>query len=334
MSGNSISFPIQSAEIRVKGKTAFVPSTQIEGQTVIVTGKWLRLAAIRDQDVVEGELVKNPDSFVSALKRSGLAADVFTFFQRPPDVSPRFKFHLEWDNYAAVPVTTFDTWWESLPQETRKNVRRSAKRGVVVKAIPYDDELARGIHKLCNETPVRQGKPFWHFGKDFETVRREHATFLERSEFIGAFLEDELIGFIKMVYVDRVAFILHILAANAHYDKRPINALIARAVETCAAKGIGYFVYDRYVYGNKSHDSLVELKRRNGFEQINFPRFYVPLTMKGQIAVRLRLYRGLVGLLPAPLLKIALAARNRFYQRAPVTNPGEGMKPLEQKEAA
>ncbi len=315
---NAITLPAELAEIRVKGKTTFVPSAQIQGRTVIVTGNWLKQAAIHDQDMVEGELVANPGDFIAALKRSGINADYFTFFQRPPDIAPKFKFHFDWDNYAAVRITTFDAWWESLPQETRKNVRRSAKRGMAVRSAPYDEELARGIHKLYNEAPMRQGKPFWHFGKDFDTIKREHATYLERSEFIGAYYQDELIGFIKMVYVDQIAFILHILAANAHYDKRPINALIARAVEVCVGRQIKYFVYDHYVYGNKTDSSLVELKRRNGFEQINFPRYYVPLTWRGKLAVSLRLYRGLVGLLPAPILKRALAVRNFLYCRRPL----------------
>ncbi|HEX3627594.1 MAG TPA: hypothetical protein VH280_19475 [Verrucomicrobiae bacterium] len=319
MSADSISLPDGFAEIRVRGKTTFVPSATIEGRTVISTGKWLKTAIIRDQDYVDGELVKDPASFVAALKKSGLKADLFTFFQRPPEVAPKFNFHVAWDNYAAVPVETFKKWWEGVPQETRKNVRRSAKRGVEVKAVPFDDELARGIHNLCNETPVRQGKPFWHFGKDFETVKREHSTYLEQSDFIGAFFENQLIGFIKIIYVDRLAHILHILAANAHYDKRPINGLIAKAVEICEQKGAGYFVYGQYTYGNKTQSSLVELKRRNGFEQINFPRYYVPLTWKGRMAVAFRLYRGAVGLLPSPVLKMAVATRDWLYKRnAPV----------------
>lgn len=79
MSGNSISLPAGFAEIRVKGKTAFVPSAEIEGRTIIATGKWLKTAVILDQDLAEGELIRNPDSFISALKRSDLQADVFTF---------------------------------------------------------------------------------------------------------------------------------------------------------------------------------------------------------------------------------------------------------------
>jgi hypothetical protein len=317
---NSISLPAGFSEIRVKGKTAWVPSVELEGRTIIATGKYLKIATIRDEDVVSGELVSDPDTFVANLRNSALKADLFTFFQRPPDLSPKFNFHFEWDNYAAVPITSYDDWWNALSQETRKNVRRAAKRGVTTRAVAFDDELARGIYKLCNEAPVRQGKPFWHFGKDFDTVKDEHSTYLGRSEFIGAYFENELIGFIKMVYVDQVAFIFHILAANAHYDKRPINALIAAAVEKCAEKKIRYFVHDRYSYGNKSHSSLLESKRRNGFIQINFPRYYIPLTWKGKIALAFRLYRGLSGLLPGPILQAALAVRNRFYERKSALN--------------
>jgi hypothetical protein len=315
MTENSLSLPANCAEVRIKGKTAYVPSANIDGRTVIATGKFFKVASIRDADVVEGELVKNPITFAAALKKSGLNADVLTFFQRPPEVSPRFDLFFDWDNYAAVTISTFENWWENVPQETRKNVRRAAKRGVVTKSVPFDDELAHGIHNLCNETPVRQGRPFWHFGKDFETVRREHATYLKRSEFIGAYFQDELIGFIKMTRVDSVAFILHILASNAHFDKRPINALIARAIEVCVEKKIRYFVYDKYIYGNKKDSSLLELKRRNGFEQIQFPRYYLPLTPKGKVFTSLKLYRGVSGMLPEPVLKIALAGRDWLYRK-------------------
>jgi hypothetical protein len=315
--------PITFVEIRVKGKNTQVPAVEIEGRTVIAKGNRIKIASIRDEELVEGELVKNPEKFVAELKKSGLRADVFTFFQRPPDVQPKFPFHSEMENYAVVPITTFEDWWEKLPQEARKNTRRSAKRGVIVKSVVYDEALAQGIYKLCNESSVRQGKPFWHYGKDFATIQREHGTFLERSEFIGAYFRDELIGFIKMVYVDRLAVILHIIAFNAHYDKRPLNALLTKAVEICHEKKVGYFVYGNYIYGNKKSSSLVDFKRRNGFEQLNFPRYYIPLTLKGKIHVVLRLYRGVVGLLPAPALNFLLKIRTSM-------RANEKIKPMNQ----
>lgn len=306
---------VNLVEIRINGVDTMVPSAEVAGRKVIVKGGWVQKASLFDEGETEGELIKDPATFIPALKQSGLKADVMTFFQRPPDVKPRFPYHIEWENYAAVPVTTYEAWWDKLPQEARKNTRRASKRGVEVKVVAFDDELARGIHKICNETPVRQGRPFWHYGKSFEQIKREHATYVERSDFVAAYFEGELIGFIKMVYVDKIASIMAILALNAHYDKRPMNALLAKAMEVCAQKGVGYFVYGNYIYGNKKDSSLVEFKRRNGFEQIDFPRYYIPLTLKGKIYVSLRLYRGLVGLLPAPVLNVLLKIRSALMAR-------------------
>jgi len=316
---------VNLVEIRINGVDTMVPSAEVAGRKVIVKGGWVQKASIFDEGETEGKLIKDPATFIPALKQSGLKADVMTFFQRPPDVQPRFPYHIEWENYAAVPVTTYEAWWDKLPQEARKNTRRAGKRGVEVKVVAFDDELARGIHKICNETPVRQGRPFWHYGKSFEQIKREHATYVERSDFVAAYFEGELIGFIKMVYVDKIASIMAILALNAHYDKRPMNALLSKAMEVCAQKGMGYFVYGNYIYGNKKDSSLVEFKRRNGFEQINFPRYYIPLTLKGKIYVSLRLYRGLVGLLPAPVLNVLLKIRSSLMARKakPETPPKE-----------
>jgi hypothetical protein len=298
------------AEIRIAGRTLYVPSVKIYGRTLVVSGKWIRMAQVKDEEVVEGVSVEDPKSFIRKLRESKLKADVFTFAQRPPQIASKYDYHLEWDNWAALSTTSFKDWWENrLPQESRKNVRRAAKRGVTVRVVPFDDELVRGIHRIYNETPVRQGRRFWHFGKDLETVRRGLSTYLDRSTFIGAYWRQELIGFLKMVRVNRIATLFHILSMNAHYDKRPMNALIAKAVEFCEQDDISHFVYGRFIYGNKQQSSLVEFKRRNGFEQINFPRYYVPLTVKGEAFVRLKLYRGFGGVLPEPILQTLLSCR-------------------------
>src|SRR4029077_1490036 len=265
--------------------------------------------------VVEGVIVKDPDLFITKLRESKLKADVFTFAQRPPQITPKYDYHLEWNNWAVIPTTCFKDWWENLPQVSRKNVRRAARRGVVVKIVPFDDNLVNGVHRMYNHTPVRDGRLFWHFGKDFETVRRELATYLDRSGFIGAYWNEELIGFIKVVYVDHVAMLMHIISMNEHYDKRPMNALIAKAAELCEQKGISHLVYGQFIYGNKRRSSLVEFKRRNGFERVNFPRYYVPLTWRGDVFIKLRLYRGLSGLIPEPILQPLLSIRAWYYTK-------------------
>jgi hypothetical protein len=301
-------------EIRIAGKTLYVPSTDICGRTVVVTRKWIRTAQIKDEDVVEGVTVEDPDLFIIKLKESKLKADVFTFAQRPPEATPKYDYRLEWDNWAAMPTTSFKDWWENLPQESRKNVRRAAKRGVVVKVRPFDDDLVKGVHRIYNCIRVRDGRPFWHFGQDIQSVRRGLATYLDRSDFIGAYWGEELIGFVKMVYVDDVAMLFHLISMDEHYDKRPANALIAKAAEVCEQKGVSHLIYTKFIYGNKRRSSLVEFKRRNGFQQVNFPRYYVPLTLRGKVFVRLRLYRDLNALIPEPILQPLLSLRAWYYK--------------------
>lgn len=306
-------------EIRIAGKTLYVPSIDISGRTVVVTGKWIKTAQIKDEDVVEGVTVEAPDSFIIKLKESNLKADVFTFAQRPTDVTPKFDYHSEWDNWAAMPTTCFKDWWENLPQESRKNVRRAAKRGVVVKVTPFDDDLVKGVHRIYNGIRVRDGRPFWHFGQDIQSVRRGLATYLDRSEFICAYWGEELIGFVKMVYVGDLAMLFHLISMDEHYDKRPANAMIAKAAEVCEQKGVSNLIYTKFIYGNKRRSSLVEFKRRNGFQQVNFPRYYIPLTLRGKLFVWLRLYRGFGGLMPEPILQPLLSLRAWYYKKISTT---------------
>jgi hypothetical protein len=301
-------------EIRTKGKVTMVPCRHIDDKTVIVSGKWIKMAQVHEEEWIAGEIVENPESFVSRLKQQGLPADVFTFFQKPPDTQPKHSYHNDWDNFAVIRLLSFEDWWEKLPQETRKNSRRSVKRGVTIRTVEVDDSLIQGITEIYNETPIRQGKPFPHYGKDFKTIKKETCTLLDRSQFIGAYYGDELIGFIKLVYLGNIASILNIVSKNTHYDKRPTNALITKTVEICSQKGISHLLYGRYTYGRKTSSPLIEFKKRNGFEEVHVPRFYIPLTLWGSIIVRLRLYRGLLGLLPSSVVNSVINIRSRFYQ--------------------
>jgi hypothetical protein len=302
------------AEVRIAGKTLYVPSAEICGRTVVVRGSWLRCAAIKDEDVVEGEIVDSPAVFLEGLKRSALRADIFSFYQKIPESTPKYSYPFEWDNSAGIPLTNFEDWWGSrIARKTRGNVRRAAKYGVVVRPVEFDDEFARGIYAIYNETPIRQGRRFWHFGKDFDTVKMESATYLDRSVFLGAYLNDELIGYIKMIQVDQTATIIQIISKIVHKDKRPTNALIAKAVEVCLSKGLKLLLYGKFVYDG-DYTGLTEFKHRNGFEEMRYPRYFIPLTVKGAAAVRLGIYKGLRRLIPLPILVASKSLRSRIYQ--------------------
>ncbi|MCX6827604.1 MAG: hypothetical protein NTV06_10140, partial [candidate division Zixibacteria bacterium] len=227
----------------------------------------------------------------------------------------RYSYRFEWDNVAAIPITSYQDWWRRLTSDRRKDVKRAEKQGIVVKRVGLDDELINGIVEINNDVPFRQGKRFRHYGKDFETVKREYATFPERSEFLAAYFNDKLVAILKMVYVGELACFLEILSKTKYHDKRPVNALISKAVEIAAENKNTYLTYGRYQYGNKRSSSFSDFKQRNGFERIAFPRYYIPLTIKGRVAIRFRLQRGLLGVLPGPLVTAMVHLRSHFYKK-------------------
>ncbi len=264
--------------------------------------------------MVEGETVENPEEFIESLQASGLGADLFTFAARPPQLAATYNYQIKWDNWAAIRLTTYEDWWTmQLPHQSRTNVRCAARRGVVVRPVIFNDDLCVGIQRIYDETPIRQGRPFWHYGRELAVVKRMNATYLERSDFIGAFLEDRLIGFLKIVYVDGVAMLMQSLAMEEHRDKRPMNALMACAVQRCLEREASLLVYGKYTYGRKTGCSLSEFKRRNGFVQINFPRYYVPLTARGRLALGLGLHEGIGKLVPGAAMAVLLKCRSEIY---------------------
>jgi hypothetical protein len=281
--------------------------------SIIVSGKLLRIARIKDEPWL-ADCVRDPSSMVAELKRVRRTPDIFVFSQRLPDTEPRFGFYHEYENFAAIPLTTHDNWLKNqVKPQARNKVRKADKAGVKTRVVSLDEALVKGISAIYNESPVRQGRKFWHYQKDIATVTRENETYLDRATIIGAFLNDELVGFLKMVYVGQHAKVMQILAFVRHRDRAVTNALVSKAVEICCSKGLTHLVYANYAYGNKGEDSLSDFKRGNAFIRIDIPQYYVPITPKGRAALALKLHRSPVDLLPRWLILPLLSARKRWF---------------------
>jgi len=166
----------------VRGKRKSVPAMQVCGVTVLLRGRLLKTAEIFDEYWLERDLLPCPEMLVAELQGEKNKPDFFTFAQRVPDIDPRYSYHYELDNYAVLPITTYEHWFqEQIPATTRRNIRASEKRGIVIRVSEYDDDYVRGIMSIYNETSIRAGRRFWHFGKDFETVKMENGTYAARS---------------------------------------------------------------------------------------------------------------------------------------------------------
>jgi hypothetical protein len=293
---------------------------RVGDRDIRVEGRMIRIARL---DGEKYRFLDDPTPIVEGLRAQKKRVDLFTFMQRLPETQPKYSYQMEWDNFAALPITTFEHWWtKQIGFKARNKAKQAEKHGVVLREIPFSEELVRGIWEIYNETPVRQGKRFPHYGMTLEQVQRYAATFLDDSVFIGAFVQDKIIGFVKLT-IDETrtqAGLMHIVSKISERDKAPTNALVAQAVRSCADRGIAYLVYSNFAYGKKQSDSLSDFKERNGFERIDIPRYYVPLTALGSAAYRMGYHRRLTDILPESYLAKLREIRNAWHSRKLETN--------------
>jgi hypothetical protein len=288
---------------------------EVCGREIHIEGRILRTAQLHGDRY---RFVDDPASVVKGLQACGARIDLFTFAQRLPETKPKYPYPFEWDNFAVLPISTFENWWtQQIGFKARNKAKQAEKNGVILREVPFDRALVDGIREIYNECPIRQRRRFPHYGKNIETVYREEATFLDSSVFIGAFFEGKLIGFVKLVpdETSTQAGLMNIISMVRHRDKVPQNALIAHAVRTCANRGIRYLVYSKFDYGKREHDGLRDFKERNGFERVDTPQYYVPLTLMGHAAFRLELHHSISNRIPEPFAGGLRDLRAAWYAR-------------------
>lgn len=293
-------------ETLIKGKPAQVECVEIGGQSFTITKGPLTVVRLEDEWY---EDVRDPDVVIDALKNaSGFKPDIFTFWQRLPNVEPKYQYRLEWESIAALPVQSYDYWFNrQISSRLRSQIRKVTREGLDVREAAYDDKFVRGMTEIFNEVPIRQGRRFWHYGKDFETVKRQFSRYIYREDMIGAYHSGEMIGFIMLGNAGDYGITGQIISKVKHRDKVTNNALIGKAVEMCAKKNLPYLVYLHW-----TNDSLAEFKRRCGFEETKVPRYFVSLTQKGKLTLKLGLHRGWKAVLPGQI-KSPLKKLRKFW---------------------
>jgi hypothetical protein len=279
---------------------------EINGKRIIIEGTVPRIAKL-EQEWFED--VADPETLIEALRKIKLGPDILTFWQRLPDIQPKYSYHMEPDSIAALPIKSYSLWWEKqIDGAARNKVRKAQKKGVAVRLTSFDDRLVQGMTSIFNETPIRQGRPFLHYGKDFKTIKRQFSRFLFREEILGAYVGEELVGFIMLADAGKYLVLGQIISKIARRDLAPTNALLAKAVGRCAEKGIPYLAYAYWL-----DDGLGDFKRSNGFQKFDLPRYFVPLTGKGVLALKLGLHRGWKEAVPKQVRNPLKRLRARLY---------------------
>jgi hypothetical protein len=286
-----------------------------ENRDLVVGGKLCRVARM---DADDYKFLQDPESVIASIRESNVKADLFTFLEKLPETAVKYSYPYEMDNMAVLPITTFDNWWmKQIGFKARNKAKQAEKKGLAIREVPFDENLSKGIWEIYNEVPVRQGRRFPHFGKTLEQVHKMSGTFIETSQYIGAFDGEKLVGFIKLTMDDKgtQAGMMHIISMIQYRDKAPTNALVAQAVRACADRGIQHLVYSQFAYGNKQTSSLSDFKERNAFTRVDLPRYYVPLSSWGSMALNMKLHHKMTDRLPANFAEKLREMRSKWYQK-------------------
>jgi hypothetical protein len=273
-----------------------------------VSGSVLRTARLKSEHYLR---LDNPRQLIHEVTQSGRRVDIITFLQNIDNPVPEFAFYHEAEKIAVLPITTYDDWFKhQLYNKPRNTLRKAIKSGIEVRLEDFSESLVEGIKSVYDESPVRQGRRNRHYHKDLETIRKEHATFLERSQFIAAYDSGAMIGFVKLTFSEGLGGVMNFLSKIGHRDKAPNNALLAKAVEVCAERHIERLVYG--AWGRGGGRGLVEFKVANGFQCVDVPRYYVPLTALGRLALRAGFHANMIGQLPEGWVATAASMRERW----------------------
>jgi hypothetical protein len=294
-------------ETLLNGKTVQRHSIEINGQTFSISKGALSFASLEEELF---EDLKDPEQAIAGLAKCRPRPDIFTFCQRVPETEPKYSYRSVTESLAVLPISTYEEWWNKQVKGTSRNmIRKSQKAGVEVREATFDDEFVRGMVEIFNETPVRQDRRFWHYGKDFETVKREFSRFLFREYLIGAYLGDELIGFVMLANAGRLGVLGQFISKMEHRDKATNNALMAKTVEVCAQRQLRHLLY-----GESRDTSLDSFKRHSGFQEMRLPRYWAPLTVRGRIALQLKLHEDWRRLIPSPMLSKLKKFRRYWFE--------------------
>jgi hypothetical protein len=234
------------------------------------------------------------EELVESLRKRNV--DIFTFIERKwccPIASPSKSWLKAEDNIALLAITSHDDWLKIIGKKTRNMIRKAEKSGTTTRIAEPNEKLAEGIWKIYNETPIRQERGFPHYGVSLKAVT-DSVLSTRDCVYIGAYLQDELVGFIQLVQGDNIAIVSQILSMQKHWDKALNNALVAKAVEVCATRKIRWLMYGRM--GN--HPTLDDFKQNNGCVRFLLTRYFIVLTGKGRLAARLGLHREMKDALP------------------------------------
>jgi len=248
------------------------------------------------------------------LKQKGV--DLFVFVHRtflhPISTDTRYPFSSDFEDIAVMKIISYEDWWiKTIRKKERQSVKKAVKSGVEVRKVEVNETFFRDLQAMYNETPFRQGRRYKHYGKNLQAIK---ADFHHIDEVLGAYLDGKLVGILGTAQGDRAAMLRVFSSSLKHRDTCPNNLLIAETVRRCAERQIPFLVYGNH-YGFLP--SLDRFRKHQGFFRFSIPRYYVPLTRSGQLALALGLHRSAYYTMPFMVERALLPLYNYFSRILP-----------------
>ena len=244
--------------------------------------------------------------------------DLFSFIERS---FLNRSTHLELGFYGCTEtigllrIQGFEAWLKSLPGRERTAIRK-AERTLKTRLVNVDEEFIQSAFRIYNETPIRQCRRYTGFGMTLQDIRLKFSN-LQTSKIIGTYFDNKLIGLMWVELGDQVAAMMSFISLISQRNKNPNNALIAGVVKLCSEKGYHYLTYGNMGY----NPGLDFFKKNNGFRRVAVSRYFVPLSSKGQLAIKLKLCQSIERSF-SPTLTRALVPFYNSVNRALPTSPG------------
>jgi len=245
-------------------------------------------------------------AYIESLKNSGV--DIFTFIKRNwlySPINPKNTWKIAEDNIAILHIKNYDYWWNIIGKKTRNMIRKAKKNAVVTYKVIPNIALAKEIWMIYNETPIRQNRAFPHYGIKLENVSKKVVSSADHI-FVGSYFENKLVGFAELIIGENIAIISQLLSLQKYWNKAINNSLIAELVKICIDRKVEWLMYGRI--GN--HPSLDKFKHNNGFNKFSVTRYYIPINLKGKLAIKMGLHQNLKDLIPKKLLYFILPIYN------------------------
>ena len=276
----------------------------INNKEISVSGRLFRIAKLRHEWC---DFLDEPTDAISEMRRGRPIADVFTFVRDIGDKRPDYSFRKEAATAAVLTITNYEAWWTGLDFKARNKARKAQKSGVELRLAELNDDFAKGVEAIYNETPLRQGRKFYHYGKSFNAIKEELSSFSDRTCLVGAYHQGELVGFVKLFQGNNVLRTVHIIAKLSHRDKAVMDALIAKSVEICDQKKIQHLHYGSWTDGG-----VGTFRTKHGFAPVDTPRYFVPLTLRGKLMLKLNLHQPIRDRLPKGWIEPMMGLRAKW----------------------